>query len=110
GLYHALLGALIGAFRRLPLGRNYTLLLAPVAWVAVELARARITGLPWDLLGITQIDNALLIRLAPITGAYGLSFVIALVNALWLMRFTLRERRYTRSTLSVAGVLLFILY
>jgi apolipoprotein N-acyltransferase len=110
GLYHALFGALIGAFRRLPLGRNYILLLAPFVWVAVELARARITGLPWDLLGITQIDNALLTRLAPIAGAYGLSFVIALVNALWLMRFTLRERRYTRSTLSVAGVLLFILY
>jgi apolipoprotein N-acyltransferase len=110
GLYHALFGALIGAFRRLPLGRNYILLLAPVAWVAVELARARITGLPWDLLGITQIDNALLTRLAPITGAYGLSFVIALVNSLWLMRFTLRERRYTRPALSVAGVLLFVLY
>ncbi|HEX4650867.1 MAG TPA: apolipoprotein N-acyltransferase [Granulicella sp.] len=110
GLYHALFGVLIGAFRRLPLGRNYILLLAPFAWVAVELARARITGLPWDLLGITQIDNALLIRLAPITGAYGLSFVVALVNSLWLMRFSLRERRYTRPALSVAGVLLVLLY
>src|SRR5271168_2027763 len=110
GLYHALFGALIGAFRRLPLGRNYILLLAPFAWVAVELARARITGLPWDLLGITQVDNALLTRLAPLTGAYGLSFVIALVNALWLMRFSLRERRYTRPALTLAGVLLCVLY
>jgi apolipoprotein N-acyltransferase len=110
GLYHALFGALIGAFRRLPLGRNSLLLLAPFAWVAVELARSRITGLPWDLLGITQIDNALLDRLAPIAGAYGLSFVIALVNAVWLMRFSQRERRYTRPALSVAGVLLCLLY
>jgi apolipoprotein N-acyltransferase len=110
GLYHALFGALIGAFRRLPLGRNSLLLLTPIAWVAVELARARITGLPWDLLGITQVDNALLTRLAPLTGAYGLSFVIALVNALWLMRFSLRERRFTRPVLTLAGVLLCVLY
>src|SRR5271168_4981502 len=36
GLYHALFGAVIGAFRRLPLGRNSLLLLTPIAWVAVE--------------------------------------------------------------------------
>ena len=108
GLYHALFGALVGAFRRLPLSRDAVLLLTPIAWVAVELARARITGLPWDLLGIAQVDNRLLVRLAPITGAYGLSFVIALVNALlafWLMRFVRRERRSSRLVLGVAGVL-----
>jgi apolipoprotein N-acyltransferase len=110
GLYHALFGALVGATRRSPLGRNSILLLAPVAWVAVELARARITGLPWDLLGIAQIDNPVLARLAPITGAYGLSFVIALVNSLWLLRLTLRDRRYTRPALTLAGVLVFVLY
>src|ERR1700734_1106015 len=90
GLYHALFGALIAAFRN-RFGRQVALLLAPFAWVAVELARARITGLPWDLFGIAQVDNSLLTRLAPITGAYGLSFVVAAVNALWLMRFSLRE-------------------
>jgi apolipoprotein N-acyltransferase len=110
GLYHALFGALVGAFRRLPLGRNGILILTPFAWVAVELARARITGLPWDLLGITQVDNPILTRLAPITGAYGLSFVIAFVNALWLMRLTLRDRPYTRPALTLAGVVLFVGY
>jgi apolipoprotein N-acyltransferase len=110
GLYHALFGALIGAFRRLHLSRNQILLLAPIAWVAVELARARITGLPWDLLGITQIDNPLLARLAPTTGAYGLSFVIALVNSIWLLRLTLPDRRYTRPALTLAGVLVCVLY
>ena len=29
----------------------------PSVWVAVELARTRITGFPWDLLGTTQVDN-----------------------------------------------------
>lgn len=109
GLYHALFGTLIAASRN-RFGRQAALLLVPFAWVAVELARARITGLPWDLLGIAQVDNPLLTRLAPITGAYGLSFVIASVNALWLVRVRIRERRFTRPVLTVAGVVLVILY
>lgn len=109
GLYHALFGCLIGSFRRY-FGVQGALLLSPFAWVAVELARARITGLPWDLLGIAQVDNPILIRLAPITGAYGLSFAIAAVNALWLIRIQLRERRYTRLLLTVAGVAVIVLY
>jgi apolipoprotein N-acyltransferase len=109
GLYHALFGALIAAFHR-RFGRQAALLLVPFAWVAVELARARITGLPWDLLGIAQVDNPLLTRLAPFTGAYGLSFIIAAVNALWLIRIRVRERRYTRLILTVAGVVLVVLY
>jgi apolipoprotein N-acyltransferase len=109
GLYHALFGTLIAAFHK-RFGRQAALLLVPFAWVAVELARARITGLPWDLLGIAQVDNPLLTRLAPITGAYGLSFIIAAVNALWLIRIRIRERRYTRLTLTVAGVVIVVLY
>jgi apolipoprotein N-acyltransferase len=109
GLYHALFGTLIAAFRK-RFGRQTALLLVPFAWVAVELARARITGLPWDQLGIAQVDNPLLTRLAPITGAYGLSFVIAAVNALWLIRIRIRERRHTRLTLTIAGVVIIILY
>jgi apolipoprotein N-acyltransferase len=109
GLYHALFGAILAAFRS-RFGRQSALVFVPFAWVAVELARARITGLPWDLLGIAQVDNPLLTRLAPITGAYGLSFVIAAVNALWLVRIRLRERRYTRPALTIAGVLIVIVY
>ncbi len=110
GLYHALFGVLVTLARRSRLGRQGALLLAPVAWVAVELARARITGFPWDLLGIAQVDNPVLTRLAPYTGAYGLSFVIALINSLWLVRLRLRDRRYLRPALSTAGVLLVVLY
>jgi apolipoprotein N-acyltransferase len=109
GLYHALFGALMTAFRS-RFGRQAALLLVPFAWVAMELARARITGLPWDLLGISQVDNPLLTRLAPITGAYGLSFVIAAVNALWLIRIRVRERRFTRAALTIAGVVIIVLY
>jgi apolipoprotein N-acyltransferase len=76
----------------------------------VELARARVTSFPWDPLGITQVDNPLLTRLAPLTGAYGISFVIAGVNALWLLRITVKDRRFTRVTLTAAGVALVLLY
>ena len=115
GLYHALFGALITAFRQVhikgkELGVQGALLLSPFAWVAVELARARITGFPWDLLGITQVDNGLLTRLAPYFGAYGLSFAVATVNALWLARITLKQRRYTRPALMLTGVAFLLLY
>jgi apolipoprotein N-acyltransferase len=109
GLYHALFGTLIAASHK-RYGRQAALLLVPFAWVAVELARARITGLPWDLLGTAQVDNPLLTRLAPITGVYGLSFIIAAVNALWLIRIRIRERRYTRVALTTAGVLIIVFY
>ncbi len=110
GLYHALFGWMVVVLRRSRLGRQGALLLAPFLWVAVELARARITGLPWDLLGIAQVDNPLLIRLAPYTGAYGLSFAIAAVNALWLVRIPVKERRWTRPVLTLGGVLLVVMY
>src|SRR5271170_1148408 len=109
GLYHALFGALTTAFHK-RFGRQTALLLIPFAWVAVELARARITGLPWDLLGTAQVDNPLLTRLAPVTGVYGLSFVVAAVNALWLIRIRIRERRYTRPALTVVGVVIIVVY
>jgi apolipoprotein N-acyltransferase len=110
GLYHALFGALIAAFCRSRLGLHGTLLLTPFAWVAVELSRARITSFPWDLLATTQVDNLLLTRLAPYTGAYGLSFVIVAVNALWITRITIKQRPYVRTLISAAGVVLVLLY
>ncbi len=85
GLYTALFGSFVTVlgFRY---SRNQVLCAVPFLWVAVELARARITGFPWDLLGYTQIDNLFLTRLAPWTGVMGLSFVVAAGNALWLLR------------------------
>jgi apolipoprotein N-acyltransferase len=110
GLYHALFGALIAKFRRSRLSVQGALLLSPFVWVAVELARSQIAGLSWDLLGISQVDNFLLTRLAPFTGAYGLSFVIVAVNALWLLQITMKPRRYTRPVLMLAMATAILLY
>ncbi|WP_263385273.1 apolipoprotein N-acyltransferase [Granulicella arctica] len=110
GLYHALFACLFGCIRRTRFGAQGALLLSPFIWVAVELARARITGFPWDLLGYTQVDNPLLTRLGPITGVYGISFLIVLVNALWLVRIRIKERKYTRQLLTLAGFLIVVTY
>jgi apolipoprotein N-acyltransferase len=87
-LYHGLFGALLarvaqhdGSVLARPRALLRALLVTPFLWVAVELARARITGFPWDLLGTAQVDNIPLTRLAVVSGVYGVSFIIALVNA-----------------------------
>ena len=106
GLYHALFGALVAAVAfRSRLGRAGALAAVPFLWVAVELARARVTSFPWNLLGVSAIDNLLLTRLAPVTGAYGLSFVLAGVNALLACWFVVRRRTLAKR-LTLAGVVL----
>jgi apolipoprotein N-acyltransferase len=63
------------------------LVAAPFLWVAVELARTRITAFPWELLGYSQTGNFTLTRMATLTGVYGLSFEIALVNSVFAAVF-----------------------
>ncbi len=108
-LYHGVFGLLIGllanrgggsgvdAIRGDATGANFgtrqVLLLAPFLWVAVELARTRVTGFPWDLLGIAQVDNIPLARIATVTGVYGLSFEVMVVNAALAAAFVIRGER-----------------
>ncbi len=79
GLYHGLFGLLISLLAG-PRDFRRALVVAPFLWVAVELARTRVTGFPWNLLGISQVDNVALCRIAGWTGVYGISFEIVLVN------------------------------
>jgi apolipoprotein N-acyltransferase len=52
-------------------------------WVALEYARAHLlTGMPWCLLGYSQYKHIYLIRIADITGVYGISFLIVLSNGI----------------------------
>lgn len=92
GLYHGLFGLLI----TLTVGRSSSLralAAAPFLWVAVELARTRITGFPWNLLGTVQVDNVPLTRVATIAGVYGLSFEIMLVNTAIAAAFLVRREK-----------------
>ena len=81
GLYFGLFGLAVKLVHRAA-GLRLALAAAPFFWVAVELAGARITCVPWDQLGYSQVDNALVNQLAPWTGVYGISFVLIAVNAL----------------------------
>lgn len=108
GLYHALFGALLVWIRVLGGGaKGIALLAAPFLWVAVELARARVTSFPWDLLGYAAIDNHVLTRLAPWGGVYLLSFVLLCGNALLASWWLLPDPKRVR-LLAGAGALLAI--
>ena len=97
GLYHGMFGWLLAMLARPNKGTSQTarkgasirraLVVAPFLWVAVELARSRITSFPWELLGYSQTANFALTRIATLTGVYGLSFEIALVNSVFAAAF-----------------------
>ncbi len=54
----------------------------PLAMVAGEYLRGHLfTGFPWLLLGHSQWNHPLLIQISDITGAWGVSFVVAMVNS-----------------------------
>jgi len=82
GLYFGLFGLGVVLVRQASGSARLALAAAPVLWAALELAAAGITSVPWDQLGYSQVDNALVNQLAPWTGVYGISFVLVAVNAL----------------------------
>ncbi|MBI5747809.1 MAG: apolipoprotein N-acyltransferase, partial [Nitrospinae bacterium] len=57
-------------------------ILAPFLWVSLELIRSHfLTGFPWASLGYSQFKTLPIIQAADITGVYGISFIIVMVNA-----------------------------
>ena len=62
----------------------------PVVWVSMEYIRSMGTlGFPWVSLANTQLDFLTLVQNVEITGIYGISFWIVLINVImfnWLVR------------------------
>ncbi|GBE00805.1 apolipoprotein N-acyltransferase [bacterium BMS3Bbin06] len=57
-------------------------LIAPPLWCTLEYLRGHLfTGFPWSLVGYTQYSNLSFIQIADITGVYGVSFLVILVNS-----------------------------
>ncbi len=55
---------------------------APFVWVSFEFIRSSpVTGLPWFFIGHSQYLHLTLIQIADITGVYGVSFLVIMVNA-----------------------------
>jgi apolipoprotein N-acyltransferase len=82
------------------------LLFAPAAWVATEFFRGYLFGgFPWVPLGNSQVTVLPVAQLASVLGVYGLSALVAFVNA--SIAFALLAPRRARiATLAVAAVLL----
>ena len=58
-------------------------IIVPVLWVCLEYGKSYLfTGFPWENLAYTQYLNTTLIQTVDITGIYGLSFIIVLVNVI----------------------------
>lgn len=73
---------------------RYGIFFAPCFWVALEFFRTYLlSGLPWCLLGYSQYRELDLIQVADLTGVYGVSFLVVLVNValaeliVWIMPF-----------------------
>lgn len=81
GLYTGAVTAAV-AFLRDRWGAGFALAAAPVLWVGAEWLRSHLLdGFPWGLLGYSQHLELRIIQIAEITGVYGVSFLVAVVNA-----------------------------
>lgn len=85
-------------------------LLAPPLWVSLEYIRGFLfSGFPWELLGYSQYLTLPMVQIADITGVYGVSFLIVLVNAAGyrlLEAFIARSLRPVRREVLAASLLL----
>lgn len=113
GLYHGMFGLLLTLVARSNIAGSKTaalgtsarraLVAAPFLWVAVELARTRITAFPWELLGYSQAGNFALTRIATLAGVYGLSFEIVLVNSVFAAAFLVAKEQRKRLLVAACG-------
>src|SRR5205807_1407412 len=73
-------------------------------WTAVDWARGvwPLGGFTWGGLGYTQHGNGLLLPLASVTGVWGLTFVVVLVNGLLVGAFLGVRRARSRAMALVA--------
>jgi apolipoprotein N-acyltransferase len=91
-----------------------TIFFAPILWVALEYLRSFfLTGFPWAYLGHTQYLNLPFIQMSDITGVYGLSFTILLVNATFFSVFRQWPKKhfpYKEVILTLVVLLGFLIY
>ena len=78
-IYSGVFGVLFSvvSLRRIP-GRLFFI---PAVWVCLEYLRSHLfTGFPWALLAHSQYSNLPVIQIADFSGAWGVSFLLMLVN------------------------------
>jgi len=78
-LYFGIFGLLFTIFAREK--GIFGLIIIPAWWVILEYLRSHLlTGFPWVLLGYSQYLNLPVIQIADINGAWGVSFLVMMVN------------------------------
>jgi apolipoprotein N-acyltransferase len=82
----------------------------PVLWVSLEFGLTYIiSGFPWELLGNGLVPHPMLLQVADLTGVYGLSFLLVLINAcLWRLLSAPRSRHSSRYPYAVAVCLILV--
>ncbi|MBI4003732.1 MAG: apolipoprotein N-acyltransferase [Candidatus Omnitrophica bacterium] len=79
-LYFALFGRLASRIQDAE-SRMQELVVIPATWVSLEFLRSHLlSGLGWNLLAYSQTPWSALIQMADVTGAWGVSHLIVLVN------------------------------
>ncbi|HEY6273968.1 MAG TPA: apolipoprotein N-acyltransferase [Terriglobales bacterium] len=103
-LDHGVFGLLVVLMaRRSTLGNRGPLLMAPFFWAATEFFHARVMGFAWNPLGGVQVDNIPFARIANVTGVYGLSFAVVLVNSAFVAALLLYKRRRIKLLISAVA-------
>jgi apolipoprotein N-acyltransferase len=103
GLWVAGYGAYAAVLSRRAARASDAVVLA-AAWVMGEFARSRAgDGMPWVLVAHAQADWPTLLQVSDLTGAYGVSFVVAAVNAAIAIGWAVPARR-ARAALVAAAV------
>lgn len=105
---------LFGLYARMVLtripGLLFRLLALAAGWTVMEFTRGEIPvlGFGWNQLAYSQSSNLLVIQSARLWGAYGVTFLLALVNAAVFQLFLARDLK-ARSVVFLAGFLPFVL-
>ncbi len=87
--------------------RALPFILAPFLWVALEFARTHLPyiGFPWNLTGYAASGNLALVQLTPITGIWGLSFLIAAYGSLLAYTIIIGRQRVWKAFLVITAAL-----
>jgi apolipoprotein N-acyltransferase len=108
GLFSAIFG-LTFSFVEARRGLRTALFSTPLIWVSLEYVRANFgfLALPWAMLGHSQYQFPTVIQFASFTGAYGVSFLLVMINAVlfWVFRAILKGERVPRSAVVVSALL-----
>jgi apolipoprotein N-acyltransferase len=88
-------------------------LTAPLLWTVLEFVRSYLlTGFPWENLAYSQYLFGNVIQIADITGIYGISFAIVLINAVLhdVLTAQFRGSRYPIVEIAIAGSVFLFIY